>query len=395
MSLNTFSFTLKPPSRTLSLETIVPHPDDASRLTSVISATFNLVSTVIGGGVLSLPFAYATTGLLLTSIYILVAAIMASFSLYILCSCSRRTGMETYGEVVRFCFGPGAELAVECILATFLLFVTTAYMILMRDINTSLMEFFFPSEEPYDGAKVLLVTLMFCFPCMLLKSLHSLRYNCYVGFASVLTLLISITFRAILTNLSNPSRLHSGNVLIITSSPYDAAFSFPLVALAFLSQFNMLSVHASLKDPTRPRVTRVINGSIATCTALFLLFGAAGYMYALGETRDNIILNFEPDDKVVLVGKIGLGVTIMAGVSMIVLPCREALMSLPRKVRKYGRRGGKGKKLRPVGEETRKEGEVAGEVKEKLLAILSEELEGVGGREGGGEGGERERWGVA
>jgi hypothetical protein len=37
MSLNTFSFTLKPPSRTLSLETIVPHPDDASRLTSVIS----------------------------------------------------------------------------------------------------------------------------------------------------------------------------------------------------------------------------------------------------------------------------------------------------------------------------------------------------------------------
>jgi amino acid permease len=92
--------------------------------------------------------------------------------------------METYGEVVRFCFGPGAELAVECILATFLLFVTTAYMILMRDINTSLMEFFFPSEEPYDGAKVLLVTLIFCFPCMLLKSLHSLRYNCYVGFAS-------------------------------------------------------------------------------------------------------------------------------------------------------------------------------------------------------------------
>jgi hypothetical protein len=170
---------------------------------------------------------------------------------------------------------------------------------------------------------------------------------------AVLTLLISITFRAVLTNLSNPSRLHSGNVLIITSSPYDAAFSFPLVALAFLSQFNMLSVHASLKDPTRPRVTSVINGSIATCTALFLLFGAAGYMYALGETRDNIILNFEPDDKVVLVGKMGLGVTIMAGVSMIVLPCREALMSLPRKVRKYGRRGGKGKKLRPVGEETR------------------------------------------
>ena len=114
----------------------------------------------------------------------------------------------------------------------------------------------------------------------------------------------------------------------------------------------MLSVHASLKDPTRPRVTRVINGSIATCTALFLLFGSAGYMYALGETKDNIILNFSPDDRVVLVGKIGLGVTIMAGVSMIVLPCRSALMGLPRKVRRYLGRGRKGK-LQPVGEGTR------------------------------------------
>ncbi|GMH51647.1 hypothetical protein TrRE_jg13429, partial [Triparma retinervis] len=42
----------------------------------------------------------------------------------------------------------------------------------------------------------------------------------------------------------------------------------------------------------------------------------------------------------------------MAGVSMIVLPCRSALMGLPRKVRRYLGRGRKGK-LQPVGEGTR------------------------------------------
>ena len=48
-------------------------------------------------------------------------------------------------------------------------------------------------------------------------------------------------------------------------------------------------------------------------------------MYGLGETRDNVLLNFDDDDGVIVYGKAGLGVTIMAGISMIVLPCRGAI----------------------------------------------------------------------
>jgi len=83
-------------------------------------------------------------------------------------------------------FFPRPPSYYQVILATFLFFVSTAYMILMRDINTSLITFLVPppSDDPYDPAKVLLYTVVLCFPCMLLKSLHSLRYNCYVGFVS-------------------------------------------------------------------------------------------------------------------------------------------------------------------------------------------------------------------
>jgi hypothetical protein len=67
--------------------------------------------------------------------------------------------------------------------------------------------------------------------------------------------------------------------ILWTSSLNDALFSFPLVALAFLSQFNMLAVHASLANPTRARVLAVINRAILCCTVVFSLFGSAGYLY--------------------------------------------------------------------------------------------------------------------
>ncbi|GMI14955.1 hypothetical protein TrLO_g10415 [Triparma laevis f. longispina] len=320
MSLNTLTFD-KPIRRHMSLETLSPVFDSSTRHTSLLTSTFNLVSTVIGGGILSIPFAYATTGLLLTSIYVLLASLMAGFSLYILCSCSRRTGGSSYSDVVRIAFGPKAELTVTLILTVFLLFVTTAYMILMRDINTSLLSFL---GHPLPPNTVLFYSVLACIPCMLMRDLHSLRYNCYVGFLSVLILLITITLKAVNLNLQNPERL-KGNVLLVTDSVYDCTFAFPLIALAFLSQFNMLSVHASLYNPTRERLLKVIVACVGTCTVLFLLFGIAGYMYALGETRDNVLLNFEDDDATIVYGKAGLGVTIMAGISMIVLPCRGAV----------------------------------------------------------------------
>ena len=73
--------------------------------------------------------------------------------------------------------------------------------------------------------------------------------------------------------------------------------------------------------------------AILCCLVIFTIFGIAGYLFALGGTRDNILLNFEPSDPVIFFGKIGLGVAIMCGISMILLPCRDALLIIPRKIK--------------------------------------------------------------
>ncbi|CAN0163339.1 unnamed protein product [Scytosiphon promiscuus] len=82
-------------------EMIRPSPGNPSRQSEPQTAMFNLLATIVGGGVLSLPYAFRLTGVLTGIVLMVLAAVGGDFSLYMLCSCARRTGQITYVEVRR------------------------------------------------------------------------------------------------------------------------------------------------------------------------------------------------------------------------------------------------------------------------------------------------------
>jgi amino acid permease len=57
-------------------------------------------------------------------------------------------------------------------------------------------------------------------------------------------------------------------------------------------------------------------------TSIYVLLGLFGYFFAYAATQDDILLNFSPDDSVIVWGRLGLGVTMLIAIPMLVLPCR-------------------------------------------------------------------------
>ena len=102
--------------RSPSVEILEPVEDCKSRKSSITTSIFNLVATVCGGGVLSLPYAFSIGGIIHSTLLMIVAAIITNFSLYILCICARRTGGSTYSDVARYAFGPIAEVITTLLL---------------------------------------------------------------------------------------------------------------------------------------------------------------------------------------------------------------------------------------------------------------------------------------
>ena len=209
-------------------------------------------------------------------------------------------------------YGPAMETFIALLLFVFLMFVIVAYMVLLRDIWTPLVGLLPGFHDP-NGNIVLVILLLLLIPFLVQNSLHSLRYNCYIGFASVSILCVALChhgiFRLSTNDLTNEASL-SSHLLIATKSWSDILFSFPIIMLSFLSHFNVLPIQSALICPTRSRMSRVIHWSVSGCFVLMYLFGLGGYMFAGSGTQGNILLNVTlQDDWMFLMGRIGCGLT--------------------------------------------------------------------------------------
>ena len=83
---------------------------------------FSLVSTILGGGVLTLPFAFAEAGIVPGSLLLVAVAAASDFSAFTLAVCCRRGAAHTFEDVAALAFGArGRTLSmILVILLTFL-----------------------------------------------------------------------------------------------------------------------------------------------------------------------------------------------------------------------------------------------------------------------------------
>ncbi|CAM9263340.1 unnamed protein product, partial [Phaeothamnion confervicola] len=233
----------------------------------------------------------------------------------LLCACSRRTATSSYIQVAKEAFGKTGGYVTTVLLLTLTFFVIIAYMILVRDIWTGVVQFFAGGAE-------------------------------FTTAESNTVLVVSFEY-----NDDHPEAIAAAKM--VADSWSDVLRAFPIMSLAYLCHaspsilVNILSVQAKLVNPTRDRLKGVIHGATGLGSILYTFLGLFGYFYAYDNTKDDILLNFDPQDGVILVGRLGLGVTMLCAVPMMVLPCRDALKDLARDLLHsfqecYGGNAGKG-----------------------------------------------------
>jgi amino acid permease len=302
-------------------DALFPGFESPRRQSNLVASTFNLSATIMGGGVLSLPLAFQKCGIILGSLLMLVAAVVTERSLYLLCLCARITGATSYGEVGKFAFGTSMEYFISLVLFVFLTVVLVGYMVLVKDIWTSIVQIV-TGVQDIDSGQVLLVLLIFMSPFLVQKTLHALRFNCYIGLLSVSILCLALCRHAFISPLPVP-------LVLWSNSLDDILFAFPIITLSFLSIFNVLPIQGSLIQPSRGRMLIVIDGAIGSSFVITLLFGMCGYLYAGVDTDGNILNNISASgDWLFFLGRLGCGLTMMLVMPMVLLPCRESLLEV-------------------------------------------------------------------
>ncbi|CAM9573705.1 unnamed protein product [Discosporangium mesarthrocarpum] len=305
-------------------ELMRPSPGNPARKSESQTAVFNLLATVVGGGVLSLPYALSLTGVILGIVLLLLAAVAADFSLYVLCSCSRRTGKTSFVQVAYTAFGPWGGGFTTFVLLVLSIFVLIAYMVLVRDVWGGLVGLALGAElDTQQLNKVLMCLLALLLPACLATSLHAVRHMCYVGFFSAILLTAALGYRSVEYNNKNPGA--TMDLKLVADNWGDVMEAFPIMSLAYMCHLNMLSVHSHLVNPTRERLRGLLHGTIGLASCLYVVLALCGYLYAYENTKDDILLNFSPADPVMLLGRVGMGLTMLVAITMMTLPCRDVI----------------------------------------------------------------------
>lgn len=291
---------------------------------TVSSSTINLVKTIMGAGMLAIPYAFRNDGVLVGSLLTLLAAVTSGLGLFILGKCSKTLINPRNSSFFTLCMltypslSPLFDLAmiVQCF------GVGLSYLILIGDLCPGL----FGGDRNYWiwGSAIIIV------PLCSLKKMDSLKYSSILGLFALayLSLLVLSTFAydVIITDNYKSYRGEVSWWKVYDSKGLMSTFS--IIIFAFTGSMNLFSIINELQDNSLKNITAIINRSISIASAIFLAVGITGYLTFGKNTLGNIILNYDPDSVWVHIGKLCLGSMVILSFPLLFHPCRIAINNL-------------------------------------------------------------------
>ena len=166
---------------------------------------------MVGGGSLSLPYAFSQAGIGVGLFILVCVAICADFTVYASVACSRRSERdrntpESFEEVARYAFGERGKK-----LTMFLVFLTTyiavmAYAILLRDLASPLAERLFNGGDEFTMVEqniCMIILVLLVTPLMFLKNMTSLKPVAMVSMTTITALTVCIAIRSYQCNFGD------------------------------------------------------------------------------------------------------------------------------------------------------------------------------------------------
>ena len=328
---------------TKSPECITPSAfDNKSRKQSAKVGMFNLVSTMIGGGALSLPFAVSRCGLILGFSLLTLSAILSIFSFDILIAASRRTGSMTYTQIGYFAFGNKLSIFVTIMIWFNCYIASIAYCVLIGDLIKPVICYIFDINNSTESLRriIIAIAILCVSPFCYMRQIGALKYTSIISITSVVILTIIITIKTII-HFNEEHTIYyindegdSASFLIHTEIQLwpkkwdDVIYVFPVFGISFLCHFNIPQVHSELTRPTRKRMRKVLIAVVISCFCLYSIISFFGYFYSFKYTCGNILLNYRQDDPVVTFGRLCLGFVILFTFPLLILPERTSMHNI-------------------------------------------------------------------
>eukprot|EP01094_Clydonella_sp_ATCC50884_P002564 TRINITY_DN11956_c0_g1_i1.p1 TRINITY_DN11956_c0_g1~~TRINITY_DN11956_c0_g1_i1.p1 ORF type:complete len:515 (-),score=122.77 TRINITY_DN11956_c0_g1_i1:236-1582(-) len=249
-----------------------------------------MINTIVGAGVLALPFAFGKTGLALGILLLLIIAAMSAYTGFLLVDAARITQARTYAKLGELAFGRWGRRATDAMLCCLLLAACIGYMLIIGDIVTYLL------TRLIRISPVLLKRLVILAAGGFLGLLTSMRTMTALAKASIVALcaVTFITFCIVLRGVQGLVEYGIVGDLVLFTFQKETLGAVPLIGFALSFHMGLFPLVCEARDVGFMKPVIVLG--LLACLSVYLLVGVFGYAAFQNLVLPNVIDNYPSRD---------------------------------------------------------------------------------------------------
>jgi len=243
---------------------------------SMKASVFNLVNSIVGGGVLALPFGFKQVGVFLGLILLCSIGTLSAYSAYLLVRCRQMTlklGVErkpSYYNIVCVTFGTRGAKLVELFIVLLMLGACVGYIAIIGETLSNSFSGALGYEPWYTHAWVIQLSLLsfVLFPLSMLSTVGALKYTSIIALCGILFLVVCIIVK-FASNFEEALQDEDDKFIDYFNWGTNMFASIPIMTFAFSMHMQMFPVWQELKQPTPKRITNIVLAAIVICGVLY------------------------------------------------------------------------------------------------------------------------------
>ncbi|KAG9302495.1 hypothetical protein G9A89_007199 [Geosiphon pyriformis] len=320
------------------------HGSDDLATASNFSCVINLANTILGTGMLAMPAALASLGLILGGFMICFSAFTSGLGLYFLSRAASRTeGRHSSFFAVSKLTYPSAAIWFDLAIAIKCFGVGISYLIIIGELMPQVVRGLI-SENDFGAEYTILfdrrfwitVFMIIIVPLAFLKRLDSLRYTSLIAIFAVIYLLFIVVYSYLGPDYEVPEdKIH----LIKFSGRFFT--NLPIFVFAFTCHQNIFTIYNELEDNSQLKINRVIFCAITSTLIIYQVIATIGYLTFGEDVSSNIISECNPNQYADLlcllisidwalgffftIGRIAIVILVLFSYPLQAHPCRASL----------------------------------------------------------------------